>query len=118
MHAPKQLGYELMQNPLWNKGTAFSNEERDRLGLRGLVPAQQSTIQQQVANFMQLLNERDDPLSQNLMLQELHNRNETLFHRVLVDQVVPRFRAQSAGTVLREWTSVGSFQPARPHVAR
>ena len=107
MHAPKQLGYELMQNPLWNKGTAFSTEERDRLGLRGLVPAQQSTIQQQVANFMQLLNERDDPLSQNLMLQELHNRNETLFHRVLVDhvtQVAPLVYTPTVGEVCKRFS--------------
>lgn len=78
-------GWDILNNPLWNKGTAFSGSERDALGLRGLLPHHNWTIQEQVASFMGRLSEIDDkPLMQNLMLQDLQSRNETLFHRVLL----------------------------------
>mmetsp|Transcript_48944 Transcript_48944/g.158555 ORF Transcript_48944/g.158555 Transcript_48944/m.158555 type:complete len:602 (-) Transcript_48944:307-2112(-) len=81
-------GWDILNNPLWNKGTAFTWAERERLGLRGLLPAQVRTIEEQVSNFVTQLSAMDDqPLMQNLMLQDLQARNETLYHRVLVDHV-------------------------------
>eukprot|EP00962_Isochrysis_galbana_P051910 scaffold23325_cov127-Isochrysis_galbana.AAC.1 len=81
-------GWDILNNPLWNKGTAFSRSERDALGLRGLLPHHMWTITEQVESFMGRLSEIDDkPLMQNLMLQDLQSRNETLFHRVLVEHI-------------------------------
>ena len=81
----RKKGRALLEDPLWNKGTAFSAEERDRLGLRGFLPADIREICEQRDTFLrQMRQHADDPLRQNLMLQDLHNRNETLFHRVLM----------------------------------
>ena len=87
LNAHHTKGDDILHDPLWNKGTAFSAEERDRLGLRGLLPVQILTLEQQVEQYIEKLREIDDPLRKNLMLQDLQNNNETLFHRMLVDHV-------------------------------
>lgn len=83
----KQKGIEVLHDPLWNKGTAFTLEERDRLGLRGLLPPSIRTMQAQVDRMMNTLRAMPSDVERNLFLQHLHNRNETLFHRVLVDHI-------------------------------
>ena len=50
-----------------------------RLGLRGFLPDQVTTLCEQRDNFLANMRQLDDPLQQNRMLQDLHNRNETLF---------------------------------------
>ena len=87
LNAKKARGVDIIQDPLWNKGTAFSIPERDRLGLKGLLPPVVKTLEQQRDGFLASLREVDDPLQKNLLLRALHDRNETLFHRVLVDEV-------------------------------
>lgn len=88
LNPKKQKGVDILHDPLWNKGSAFTEAERDRLGLRGLLPPVVQTIEDQSERFLERMrSEGDDPMAKNLMLQGLHNRNETLFHRVLVDSV-------------------------------
>ena len=83
----RKMGKSLLEDPLWNKGTGFTRDERVRLGLRGFLPNQVSTLCDQRDNFLANMRQLDDPLQQNRMLQDLHNRNETLFHRVLLDEI-------------------------------
>ena len=83
----RKTGRALLEDPLWNKGTGFTREERDRLGLRGLLPDQVTTLCQQRDNFLANMRQLEDPLQQNRLLQDLLNRNETLFHRVLLDEI-------------------------------
>jgi hypothetical protein len=78
-------GIDILHDPLWNKSLAFSYSERDRLGLRGLLPPIVRTIEGQVNRVLTHLRSYPDPISKNLYLQDLHNRNETLYHRLLVD---------------------------------
>lgn len=80
-------GIDILHDPLWNKSLAFSYSERDRLGLRGLLPPAVRTLEGQVKRVLGHLRNAPDPVSKNLMLQDLHNRNETLYHRLLVDHV-------------------------------
>uniref|UniRef100_A0A7S4B0Y2 Malic enzyme n=1 Tax=Chrysotila carterae TaxID=13221 RepID=A0A7S4B0Y2_CHRCT len=87
LNARHSTGFDILNDPLWNKGTAFTEAERDRLGLRGLLPPRIQTIEEQTARIIDRLRAVEDPLQQNLQLQDLQNRNETLFHRVLVDHV-------------------------------
>ena len=73
-----------MHDPLWNKGMAMDYPERDRLNLRGLVPPRVKTLEEQAERAMLHLRAYgDDNVSKNMYLQELHNRNETLYHYVL-----------------------------------
>ena len=87
----KQDGVDILHDPLWNKGMAMDYNERDRLRLRGLLPPRVKTLEEQASRVMKhLRSEGDDDkaaIRKNLYLQDLHNRNETLYHRVIVDNV-------------------------------
>jgi hypothetical protein len=83
----RKSGIDILHDPLWNKSLAFTYSERDRLGLRGLLPPTVRTLEGQVQRCMSHLRSCPDPVSKNLYLQDLHNRNETLYHRLLVDYV-------------------------------
>ncbi len=78
---------EILDNPLINKGTAFTQEERDSLGLHGLLPYHVSSIEEQVvrryANFM----ERPSQLAKYTFLSSLQNRNEILFYRLVLEHI-------------------------------
>lgn len=78
---------EILNNPLYNKGTAFTSEERDSLGLHGLLPFHISTIEQQVERRYENFKERKDDLSRYIFLSSLQNRNEILFYRMVYEHV-------------------------------
>ena len=80
-------GVALLRDPLLNKGTAFSEQERDSLGLRGLLPANLLTLQQQAQRVMENLRHVPDDLEKYVALNALHDRNETLFFRILCDNI-------------------------------
>ncbi len=82
-----KYGIDILHDPLWNKSLAFDSSERDRLGLRGLIPPATRTLESQVLRTIGHLRNQPDAVTKNLYLQELHNRNETLYHRLLVDYV-------------------------------
>jgi hypothetical protein len=84
---PKKHGIEILHDPLWNKSTAFDYSERDRLGLRGLIPPVIRSLESQVLRIITRIRELPDNVSKNLYLQDLHSRNETLYHRVLIEYV-------------------------------
>jgi len=83
----KTYGIDILHDSLWNKSMAFDYTERDRLGLRGLLPPGVRTIEEQAQRVITRLRLQPDDVTKNLYLQELHNRNETLYHRVLVDNI-------------------------------
>ena len=87
--APPDLsrGIALLHDPLLNKGTAFTEEERDALGLRGLLPPHVHTQEEQMARSLQQLRRMADPLDKYVALNALHDRNEALFFRVICDHV-------------------------------
>ena len=87
LNAKKMKGVDIMNDPLWNKGSGFTPVERQRLGLQGLLPHVVKTLCEQRDNFVAILREHEDPLDKNHMLQDLLDRNETLFHRVLIDHI-------------------------------
>eukprot|EP00775_Hariotina_reticulata_P006129 gene6129-6368_t len=78
-------GVDLMRHPKYNKGLAFSESERDRLYLRGLLPP--AVLSQEVQLERSILNIRSkaDPLDKHAYLSSLQGRNERLFYRVLME---------------------------------
>jgi malate dehydrogenase (oxaloacetate-decarboxylating)(NADP+) len=77
----------LLRNPSLNKGTAFTEAERDQLGLRGLLPPHVATQSEQEARVLENLRRLNDPLNRYVLLEALQDRNETLFYRVVIDHI-------------------------------
>ncbi len=80
-------GKDLLADPLLNKGTGFPDSERDALGIRGLVPPQVVSIDDQVERVMENYRRKDNDLERYIHLETLHDRNETLYYRVLLRHV-------------------------------
>ena len=80
-------GVDLLHDPLLNKGTAFSEHERNRLGLRGLLPPRVDTMQEQLMRTLENYNAKTSDLERYIYLTALRDRNETLFYRVLIDNI-------------------------------
>jgi hypothetical protein len=76
-----QLGAQLLHDPLFNKGTGFNFHERDLLRLRGLLPPCEKTLEEQADRVLRHLAEIDTPVEKNRYLQDLQNRNETLYFK-------------------------------------
>ncbi len=88
MSEPTQrTGIDLLLDPYHNKGSAFSEAEREALGLRGLLPYRVLTIEQQVERALANLRRKTSPLEQYVYLARLRERNITLYFRVLVDHI-------------------------------
>ena len=88
-------GLALLRDPTLNRGTAFTEKERDALGLRGLLPPHVLSQDEQVTRVLINLRKLADPLEKFVALNALHDRNEALFFRVLCDSQVRYHRAQS-----------------------
>jgi malate dehydrogenase (oxaloacetate-decarboxylating)(NADP+) len=86
-HSLPLRGTALLLNPRLNKGTAFSAEERDALGLRGLLPPRIFTPREQELRIMEAFRAKRTPLEKYIYLASLHDRNETLFYRTVVDHI-------------------------------
>ncbi len=87
-HNPtSQRGFDVLRDPLLNKGTAFTEKERDALGLRGLLPPHVLSQSEQVERVLMNLRKMTDPLDKFVALNSLHDRNEALFFRVLCDHI-------------------------------
>jgi malate dehydrogenase (oxaloacetate-decarboxylating)(NADP+) len=80
-------GMALLRDPLLNKGTAFTEQERDALGLRGLLPAHVLSMQAQAERVMTNLRRLPNDLEKYVALNGLHDRNEALFVRVVADNI-------------------------------
>jgi malate dehydrogenase (oxaloacetate-decarboxylating)(NADP+) len=80
-------GVDWLHNPVFNKGTAFTEAERDALGLRGLLPPHVQTMAEQVERVMNNFRSKDNDLERYIQMVGLQDRNETLFYRVLMDNL-------------------------------
>jgi malate dehydrogenase (oxaloacetate-decarboxylating) len=77
----------VLQDPISNRGAAFSRAERDSLGLTGRLPSAVLTLEQQTLRAYQQLQRQPGDLAKNVYLEELHDRNETLYYRVLSEHL-------------------------------
>ncbi|HEY7219788.1 MAG TPA: NAD-dependent malic enzyme [Candidatus Binatia bacterium] len=77
-------GYDLLNSPLLNKGTAFTEHERDLFHLHGLLPPTISTLEEQVARRLQALRQLPNDFDRYVFLRGLQDSNEVLFYALLV----------------------------------
>ncbi|TWU29669.1 NAD-dependent malic enzyme [Bythopirellula polymerisocia] len=80
-------GQELLEQPLLNKGTAFSEKERHELGLMGLLPPDIEDIEQQVSRCYEAFGQQTSNLAKHVYLRNLQDENETLFYRLILDHI-------------------------------
>ena len=77
----------IVHDPLVNKGTGFDTAEKDRLRIRGLVPPRTLTMEMQQKKIFETFMSSGSPMDKNLYLSGLQDRNETLFYKVLMDNI-------------------------------
>lgn len=85
MKKETKRGQDILNNPRLNKGTAFTSEEREELGLVGLIPPKVFTQEQQAGRILDNMRKIDTDIEKYIYLMALQDRNENLFYRVVMD---------------------------------
>ncbi|KAJ3053670.1 hypothetical protein HK102_011662, partial [Quaeritorhiza haematococci] len=80
-------GHLLLERPLLNKGTAFTAAERRELGLLGLLPPHEETLEEQLDRAYQAFGDKTTDLERHIYLRALQDTNETLFYRLILDHL-------------------------------
>ena len=97
----------VIADPLTNRGTAFTLEERRRLGIVGRFPSAVETLDQQVARSYAQLRSFATDLDKYVFLDQLHNRNEVLYYRLLTDhlaELLPIVYDPTVGEAIKKWS--------------
>jgi malate dehydrogenase (oxaloacetate-decarboxylating)(NADP+) len=105
----EHYGIELLHDPNLNKGTAFSQAERNALGLQGLLPPHVATIEEQAERVMQTLHAKSNDLEKHIFLISLQERNRTLFYRVVIDhleEIMPLIYTPTVGKACQEYAHI------------
>ncbi|MDH4012696.1 MAG: NAD-dependent malic enzyme [Chromatiales bacterium] len=105
----RKRGYDLIRDPLLNKGTGFSHEERRTLGLEGLLPSQVNDIGHQCKRVFTMLQLEHTDFEKYIALADLQDRNEQLFYRVLCDHLeefLPIVYTPTVGEATRRFSQI------------
>ena len=110
MTESKQIcGADLLRNPQLNRANAFTQEERDARGLRGLLPPAVSTMELQVKRTLALLDRCPTALDKFLMLDSLHATDEDLYFKILIDYIddyMPVVYTPTVGEVCQKFSHI------------
>ncbi|MCZ6573347.1 MAG: NAD-dependent malic enzyme [Planctomycetota bacterium] len=102
-------GATLLRDPLLNKGTAFTAEERASFGVRGLLPAHICSIEEQLVRVGEAYATKDTNLGRNIYLASLQDRNETLFYRFVsehLQEMTPIIYTPVVAEACRHWSHI------------
>ena len=98
-----------LEDPLTNRGTAFTEEERSALGLRGLLPSVVETLDQQVTRSYQAFREQPSDIARHINLRALQDTNETLFYRLVTDhaeEMLPILYTPTVGQASQRFSEI------------
>jgi malic enzyme len=107
-------GTSLLRYPLYNKGTGFSQEERKRFGLEGLLPSQHNDIETQAQRVFNTIMFNEDPVGRHIGLAALQDRNEHLYYKILsqhLEELMPIVYTPTVGKASQYFSRV--FRRAR-----
>ena len=102
-------GVKILHDPVRNKGTAYTDAERETLGLRGLLPPRVHTIAEQELRVLGNVREKATDLERYLYLVSLQDRNETLFYRVVmnhIEEMMPLIYTPTVGKACQEFQHI------------
>ena len=110
-HAPSALysGVKILHDPVRNKGTAFTHAEREHLKLRGLLPPRVHSQAEQELRVLGNIREKPTDLERYLYLVSLQDRNETLFYRVImnnIEEMMPIIYTPTVGKACQEFQHI------------
>ena len=109
MRVDQGSGMRVLEDPLTNKGTAFTEEERSELGLRGLVPAVVETLEQQVPRRYQTYQKQPTDIARHINLRALQDTNETLFYRLVsdhIEEMLPILYTPTVGVACQRFSEI------------
>jgi malate dehydrogenase (oxaloacetate-decarboxylating) len=102
-------GYDLINAPVLNKGTAFSNVERDLFELHGILPPDVGNLDEQIQRRMQAFAELATPFEKYSFLRDLQDTNETLFYALLaghVEEMLPLVYTPTVGEGCQRFSEI------------
>lgn len=102
-------GPTLLATPLLNKGSAFSQEERESFNLNGLLPPRYETIEEQVSRAYKQYQSFDTNLNKHIYLRSIQDKNETLFYRLVQDhlaEMMPIIYTPTVGDACELFSSI------------
>jgi malate dehydrogenase (oxaloacetate-decarboxylating) len=102
-------GYDLINSPRLNKGTAFSDHERDVFGLHGLLPPHVGSLDEQIERRMQALADQSSPFNKYSYLRDLQDTNETLFYALLlrnIEEMLPLVYTPTVGEGCQRFSEI------------
>ncbi len=102
-------GLEVLLDPALNKSTAFTREERERYGLRGLLPPAIISQRTQIARALENIRRKDSDIERFIYLQSLATRNERLLYRLVldhIDEVLPLIYTPTVGQACKEFAHI------------
>ncbi|KAI9911151.1 hypothetical protein PsorP6_009689 [Peronosclerospora sorghi] len=103
-----------MRMPLTNKGLAFTEKQREQLGLRGLLPAATSTIELETQRAMAAIRRKTSPIEKYLFMQTMQNTNEDVYYRMLMahtSELMPIVYTPTVGQGCQEFSYNYTQQP-------
>lgn len=107
--SPQKNGTQYLKNARLNKGTGFTQKERDELGLHGILPPVVSSMEQQVERAMYNVRNKDSDIERYVFLSALQKRNERLYFRLLIDhteELMPYVYTPTVGQACQEFASI------------
>jgi malate dehydrogenase (oxaloacetate-decarboxylating) len=102
-------GYDLINSPRLNKGTAFSDHERDVFDLHGLLPPHVGSLDEQIARRLQALRDQPKPFNKYSFLRDLQDTNETLFYALLlrnIEEMLPLVYTPTVGEGCQRFSEI------------
>jgi len=104
-----QTGIDLLRNPAKTKSTAYSRDERERFGLRGLLPYRTTSIESQGDRVLANMRRKSNDIEKYIFLSSLQDRNECLFYRTVCDnieEIMPLIYTPTVGQACREFAHI------------
>src|ERR1700677_3799351 len=105
----KLSGYDLINSPRLNKGTAFTEAERDAFALHGLLPPHQGTLEEQLKRRKKVLEDQPTPFAKYSFMRDLQDANETLFYALIaqnIEELLPIVYTPTVGEGCQRFSEV------------